>query len=77
MSHKDTPNEFNVPIARTHLTNGDKKCGRKLDSGWLVQGPKVAKFEEEWCEFTGAKYSIAVTRVLLLFNACWPQDFRR
>ena len=59
---KDTPNQFNVPIARTHLTNRDKKCVEEtLDSGWLVQGPKVAKFEEEWCGFTGARYSIAVT----------------
>ena len=32
-----------------------------LSSGWLVQGPKVARFEEEWCRFTEAEHSIAVT----------------
>ena len=59
---KDTPTHLNVPIARTTLTEDDKKCVEEtLSSGWLVQGPKVAKFEEEWCRFTGAKHSIAVT----------------
>ncbi len=32
-----------------------------LESGWLVQGPKVREFENKWSSFTGAKHSIAVT----------------
>lgn len=32
-----------------------------LQSGWVVQGPKVAEFERLFAEFTGAKYAIATT----------------
>ena len=32
-----------------------------LKSGWLVQGPKVKKFEQKWSNFTKSKFSIAVT----------------
>lgn len=32
-----------------------------LQSGWLVQGPKVREFEASWSSFTGAEHSIAVT----------------
>ena len=51
-----------IPIARTNLTK--KEINSVLDplkSGWLVQGPKVKEFETKWSNFTGAKYSIAVT----------------
>ncbi|MDC1167018.1 DegT/DnrJ/EryC1/StrS family aminotransferase [Candidatus Pelagibacter sp.] len=51
-----------IPIARTNLTK--KEIYSVLDplkSGWLVQGPKVKEFETKWSNFTGAKYSIAVT----------------
>lgn len=51
-----------VPIARTNLTKKEINSALKpLESGWLVQGPKVKEFETKWSEFTGAKYSIAVT----------------
>lgn len=53
---------MNVPIARTSLTSEEiESVLDPLRSGWLVQGPKVRAFEESWSEFTGAKYSIAVT----------------
>lgn len=32
-----------------------------LESGWLTQGPKVARFEEEFCRYHGVKHGIAVT----------------
>lgn len=57
-----TPNKFNVPIARTALTEEEiQSVLAPLRSGWLVQGPKVREFEEKWSAFTGAKHSIAVT----------------
>ena len=31
-----------------------------LKSGWLTTGPKVRKFEEEFAEFIGSKYALAV-----------------
>ena len=51
-----------VPIARTSLTLQEKQSVLEpLDSGWLVQGPKVKNFEVQWSAFTKADYSIAVT----------------
>jgi perosamine synthetase len=51
-----------IPIARTHLTNDEiESVLGPLRSGWLVQGPHVAAFEEKWSAFTGARHSVAVT----------------
>ena len=51
-----------VPIARTSLTLQEKQSVLEpLDSGWLVQGPKVKNFEEQWSAFTKADHSIAIT----------------
>lgn len=33
---------------------------KTLRSPWLTQGPKVAEFEKKICEYTGAKYAVAV-----------------
>lgn len=53
---------MNIPIARTALSEEDKIAVLSvLESGWLVQGPKVREFEEKWSAYTGAKHSIAVT----------------
>ncbi|MEW5895423.1 MAG: UDP-4-amino-4,6-dideoxy-N-acetyl-beta-L-altrosamine transaminase [Candidatus Omnitrophota bacterium] len=32
-----------------------------LRSGWITQGPKVDEFEKALCEYTGAKYAVAVS----------------
>jgi len=51
-----------IPIARTNLTKEEvNSVLEPLQSGWLVQGPKVQEFETKWSNFTGAKHSIAVT----------------
>lgn len=51
-----------IPIARTSLTEQERQSVLgPLESGWLVQGSKVRKFEERWSGFTGAGNSIAVT----------------
>ena len=51
-----------IPIARTNLTKKEMDSVLEpLQSGWLVQGPKVREFEDKWSKFTGAKHSIAVT----------------
>ncbi len=34
---------------------------RPLDSGWLVQGPYVRRFEQAFCDFTGLPHALAVT----------------
>lgn len=51
-----------VPIARTGLTEAEiESVLGPLRSGWLVQGPRVAEFEQKWSAFTGAPHSLAVT----------------
>ena len=51
-----------VPIARTSLTLREKQSVLEpLESGWLVQGTKVQEFERQWCDFTNANDSIALT----------------
>lgn len=51
-----------IPIAKTEFTENDLEYVKKvLESGWVVQGPVVKEFEDTWCSFTGAKYSVAVT----------------
>ena len=53
---------MNIPIARTSLTLKEKNSILDpLDSGWLVQGPKVKEFEDKWSAFTGSSHSIALT----------------
>ena len=53
---------MNIPIARTNLLEAEvNSVLEPLQSGWLVQGPKVKEFEDKWSVFTGAKHSIAVT----------------
>jgi len=53
---------MNIPIAKTYLNEDEiNSVLEPLKSGWLVQGPKVKEFENEWSKFTGAKHSIAVT----------------
>jgi dTDP-4-amino-4,6-dideoxygalactose transaminase len=51
-----------VPIARTALLEEEiRSVLEPLRSGWLVQGPKVREFERKWCDFTGARHSVAVS----------------
>ena len=54
--------DFSVPIARTDLTEDEvRSVLEPLQSGWLVQGPQVASFQDKWSAFTCAPNSIAVT----------------
>jgi len=55
-------NSIKIPISRTELLESDiKSVLEPLNSGWLVQGPKVREFENAFCDFTNSKYAIAVT----------------
>ncbi|HEX76706.1 MAG TPA: DegT/DnrJ/EryC1/StrS family aminotransferase, partial [Dehalococcoidia bacterium] len=50
--------ELRVPITKPYFGEEEKKAVNEvLDSGWLVQGPKVAEFERLFCEYTGAKFA--------------------
>lgn len=51
-----------IPITKPYFGEEEKKALiETLESGWIVQGPKVAEFERLLAEFTGAKYAIAPT----------------
>ena len=51
-----------IPITRTSLTLQERQSVLgPLESGWLVQGPKVREFEEKWTSFIGTRHSVAVT----------------
>ena len=53
---------MNIPITKAILGDEEKAAIVKpLDSGWIVQGPNVAKFQELFCEFTKSKYAHATT----------------
>jgi dTDP-4-amino-4,6-dideoxygalactose transaminase len=53
---------MNIPITKTIFGNEEAEAIVKpLESGWVVQGPNVAKFQEMFSTFTGAKYSHATT----------------
>ena len=53
---------MDVPIARPDIRPEDADYVLEvLQSGWLVQGPKVAAFEAAWSEFTDSAHSVAVT----------------
>jgi dTDP-4-amino-4,6-dideoxygalactose transaminase len=55
-------NPRSIPISRTNFLEEEiQSVLEPLRSGWLVQGPKVREFEEQWSAFTGAKHSVAVT----------------
>jgi len=51
-----------IPITKPYFNNKEVKAVEKvIESGWVVQGPKVREFEERIAKFTGSKYAIATT----------------
>jgi perosamine synthetase len=53
---------MNIPITKTVFTKEEfENILKPLKSGWVVQGPFVSEFEKKWSNFTGAKYSVAVS----------------
>jgi dTDP-4-amino-4,6-dideoxygalactose transaminase len=51
-----------IPLTKPHTGTEEKEAVSKvLDSGWLIQGKKVAEFEEMVCQYTGARYARATS----------------
>ncbi|HWI17103.1 MAG TPA: DegT/DnrJ/EryC1/StrS family aminotransferase [Vicinamibacterales bacterium] len=53
---------MNIPITKPVFGDEERVavCA-PLDSGWVVQGPYVAKFEQQFAAFTRAKHAIAAS----------------
>lgn len=51
-----------IPIAKPLLGELEAKAAHDVIlTGWVTQGPKVQEFEKDFCEYTGAKYAVAVS----------------
>lgn len=51
-----------IPIAKPYLTKDEAQSAYDtILTGWVTQGPRVEEFEKKFCEYTGAKYSVAVS----------------
>ncbi len=60
---------MHLPITKPYITAREYELVKDtLDSGWLVQGPRVREFEKRIARFTGAKYAIAI-------NSCTSGQF--
>ena len=50
--------KLNIPITKTIFGDEEKEAIVKpLETGWVVQGPNVAKFQNMFADFTGSKYA--------------------
>lgn len=51
-----------IPVARPFLGEAEAEATRRVIlSGWVTQGPEVARFEEDFAAFVGAPYACAVS----------------
>jgi len=51
-----------IPIAKPYLTQDDAQSAfDTILTGWVTQGPRVEEFEKKFCEYTGAKFAVAIS----------------
>jgi perosamine synthetase len=51
-----------IPITRPYFDDAERKAILEpLETGWVVQGPKVAEFERLFAEFVGSRFAVATT----------------
>lgn len=53
--------QFNIPIAKPTLIGDETELiAQSLQSGWVSMGPLTQRFEQAVCEYTQARYGVAV-----------------
>lgn len=51
-----------IPIVRPELGDAEiSEAARVIRSGWITQGPEVARFEREFADAVGAEHAVAVS----------------
>src|SRR5215472_10378145 len=51
-----------IPVARPFIGSEEEQAVvEALRSGWITQGPRVARFEKEFSNYIGCDHSIAVS----------------
>lgn len=51
-----------IPYGRQYITDEDiDSVVKVLKSDWLTQGPNVKEFENEFCEYIGSRFALAVS----------------
>lgn len=51
-----------IPVSKPYFSRKEVEAIRRvMDSGWVVQGPKVAEFERKVAATVGADYAVATT----------------
>ncbi|MEW6280312.1 MAG: DegT/DnrJ/EryC1/StrS family aminotransferase [Candidatus Eremiobacterota bacterium] len=54
--------ELRVPLSRPLFGEAERQAALEtLESGWLVQGPRVAQFESAFSNYTGSPHAVAVS----------------
>lgn len=51
-----------IPISKPFFGEEERRAvAQPLETGWVVQGPKVAEFEKRFAEYTGAAFAMATS----------------
>jgi len=51
-----------IPFHKPYITDEEiSEVVDSLRSGWLTMGPKTVRFEKEFCEYIGSKYTVSVS----------------
>lgn len=59
-----------VPISKPYFGPEEARAiAEPLETGWVVQGPKVAEFERRFAEFVGVDHAIAMTSCTTALHA--------
>lgn len=70
---KDNPTKSAQPIpyGRQHISEEDiQVVVEALKADYLTQGPRINEFEEQFAEYTGAKYAVAVSNGTAALHLC-------